>query len=287
MMNNQDPPTIETLLDIMARLRDPEDGCPWDVQQSFATIAPYTIEEAYEVADAIVHADTEALRDELGDLLFQVVFHAQMAEEGGHFRFADVVESIVTKMIRRHPHVFADDAATDAVAVKANWEAIKARERAAAGKAHESALDGVAAGMAPLLRARKLQQRAAAQGFDWPDVPPVMDKLREEMQELEAELDQGSASPCIEAELGDLLFTAVNLARHLQVDPELALTGASARFEARFRHLEREAAADGGGSLGDRPLQELESLWRSAKRALLGREGRAPVSVRGASTEEE
>ncbi|HEX7006717.1 MAG TPA: nucleoside triphosphate pyrophosphohydrolase [Alphaproteobacteria bacterium] len=232
------------LLDIMARLRDPAQGCPWDVEQSFATIAPYTIEEAYEVADAIERGDMAALKDELGDLLLQVVFHAQMAREAGHFTFADVVEAISDKMVRRHPHVFGKDRIASAAAQTEAWENRKAAERASAGAAGGGVLDGVALALPALLRATKLGKRAARVGFDWPDLAPVLDKIEEE--------------------LGDLLFACANLARKLDVDPEAALRGANARFERRFRWMEAQL-----GTRGLRPeqmtLDQLEALWQEAK----------------------
>lgn len=242
---------IEELRDIMARLRDPETGCPWDVQQDFATIAPYTIEEAYEVADAIERGDMEALRDELGDLQLQVVFHARMAEEAGAFALKDVLDSISAKMIRRHPHVFGDGASP-------GWEEIKAAERA--GKSEDgSALAGVASALPALLRAEKLQKRAARTGFDWPDAAGAREKVIEEIDEVdEAVSDEHRAE-----EIGDLLLAVVNWARKLGIDPEAALRAANAKFEKRFRAME--------GIAGDRfaglSLDEKEALWVRAKRA--------------------
>ena len=214
---------IDALLAIMARLRDPEGGCPWDLEQNFETIAPYTIEEAYEVADAIEQGDMAELRDELGDLLFQVVFHARMAEELKAFDFNDVVRAICEKMIRRHPHVFGDEEQREAGAVKGRWEEIKAEEKAAKQKKLESILDDVPLSLPALTRAVKLQNRAARVGFDWPDTSLVIDKLNEEMLELSTELAQGGDADRIEDEMGDLLFVYANLARHLKVDPEKAL----------------------------------------------------------------
>jgi ATP diphosphatase len=257
--------SIEDLLAIMARLRNRENGCPWDVEQTFETIAPYTIEEAYEVADAIDRKDYLHLRDELGDLLLQVVFHARMAEEGGHFAFADVVAAICDKMVRRHPHVFGEaEAAPSAVAQLANWEELKAGERAAQGDADSSALAGISRGMPEWQRALKLQQKAARVGFDWPDVNPVFDKLHEEIDEVRAEFAAGAGAARLTDEIGDVLFVCVNLARHAKVDVSQALRHANAKFERRFRRMETFAAAD-GGVLADRPLAAQDALWDRAK----------------------
>jgi MazG family protein len=266
---------IDTLLEIMARLRSPE-GCPWDREQSFDTIAPFTIEEAYEVAEAIAHRDMEALRDELGDLLFQVVFHAQMARETGAFDFAGVVQAVCDKMVNRHPHVFGDADVDGAAAQTRAWEAHKAAERetrAAAEGRVASALDGVALGLPALLRALKLQRRAARVGFDWPAAAPVIDKLREEIDELQAEMGDGSAARDagrLTDELGDLLFSVVNLARHLDVDAEGALRHGNAKFERRFHRVE-ELMRERGLTLEQASLAELDALWEEAKR-------REPVS---------
>src|SRR5690349_20559766 len=241
---------IDDLLRIMATVRDPERGCPWDVKQDFATIAPYTIEEAYEVADAIDRKDYAHLRDELGDLLLQVVFHARMAEEGGHFAFADVVDSICDKMVRRHPHVFGDARFDSAQAQTANREALKADERAASGDEDTSALAGVSRGMPEWQRALKLQQKAARVGFDWPDVAPVFDKLHEEIDEVRAEFAAGAGTERLADEIGDVLFVCVNLARHARVDVSRALRHANAKFERRFRRMEALAAAAGGSLEG-------------------------------------
>jgi nucleoside triphosphate diphosphatase len=257
---------IDRLLAIMARLRNKEHGCPWDREQDFATIAPYTIEEAYEVADAIRRGDMAALRDELGDLLFQVVFHARLAEEAGLFDFADVAAAIVDKMIRRHPHVFGDAEISSAAAQSVAWEEHKAAERrarAAASGSAESVLDGVALALPALLRAAKIQLRAARIGFDWPQARPVVAKVVEEIAELEAELDAGADPAKIEDEMGDLLFAAANLARKLEIDPEAALRRATAKFERRFRRIEALAAERGIGP----DLDALEALWREVKRA--------------------
>ncbi|MCE3002700.1 MAG: nucleoside triphosphate pyrophosphohydrolase [Xanthomonadaceae bacterium] len=263
---------IQRLLAIMARLRDPQDGCPWDVQQDFSSIAPYTIEEAYEVADAIERRDMPELRDELGDLLLQVVFHAQMAQEEGHFAFGDVVGAICDKMIRRHPHVFGPDRGPaesglrldDARAQGERWEAIKRAEKG--GSAAASALDGIAAGLPEWVRASKLQACAAKVGFDWPSVDPVLDKLHEEIDEVRAELqreprDAGRLSE----EIGDVLFVCVNLARHAGVDYGHALRQANLKFERRFRAMEAMAAAD-GLRLADLPLAAQDAYWERAKR---------------------
>ncbi len=266
---------IAELLAIMARLRDPDGGCPWDLQQDFATIAPYTIEEAYEVADAIDRGDMADLRDELGDLLLQVVFHARMAEEAGAFAFGDVVAAICDKMVRRHPHVFAAgtaDAVGDSAAVLRNWDAIKRAERDARGEADSSALAGISRGLPEWQRAVKLQQKAAKVGFDWPDPAPVLDKLHEEIDEVRAEFDAVAADPGdaaardrLEDELGDVLFVCANLARHARVDVGNALRRANAKFERRFRAMEALAAADGG--LAGKPLNAQDRYWVQAKAA--------------------
>jgi ATP diphosphatase len=264
---------VEPLLEIMRRLRDPQSGCPWDIEQTFATIAPYTIEEAYEVADAIDRNDLAHLKDELGDLLLQVVFHARMAEEGGHFAFPDVVAAICDKMIRRHPHVFADAAKSDnAAAQLADWEEHKKRERtAAAGDAPLSALDGVARGLPEWQRAVKLQKRAATVGFDWPHVDDVFAKLHEEIDEVRAEFaalrdapDAAIARDRLEDELGDLLFVAANLTRHGGVDFGGALRRANAKFERRFRRMEAFARA-AGTPLESLDLAQQDALWNAAK----------------------
>ena len=262
-----EPGDIGTLLRIMARLRDPQGGCPWDLQQDFSSIAPYTIEEAYEVADAIDRGDLADLKDELGDLLLQVVFHAQMASEQGAFAFADVVAAISGKMLRRHPHVFGDVRAGDAGEVVANWEQIKQRERADAGDTDGSALAGIARGLPEWQRALKLQKRAARTGFDWPDVAPVLDKLREEIGEVQAEFESAAYSDNrarLEDEIGDLLFVCANLARHAKVDPGSALRRANHKFERRFRAMEALAAAR-GQAMAALDLEQQEALWRAVK----------------------
>ena len=255
---------IQKLLEIMKKLRDADSGCPWDVAQDFATIAPYTVEEAYEVADAIAREDMDALRDELGDLLFQVAFHAQMASEAGHFDFNDVAAVISEKMIRRHPHVFGSDEERAAGKEAGSWERIKAQERADSGDA--SAMAGVAKALPALKRAQKLGNRASTVGFDWADRDGVRDKIHEELEELE-EAVGGRDSGEIDEEFGDLLFAVVNLSRHLDVDPEQALRGANDKFERRFRAME-QAILDSGRALRSLTLAELEQEWRAAKRRL-------------------
>jgi len=262
---------ISRLLEIMASLRTPGSGCPWDLEQDFATIAPYTIEEAYEVADAIARGDLDDLRDELGDLLLQVVFHARMAEEQNAFDFGDVVEAISRKMIRRHPHVFADqDGRLTPSDVKGAWERIKAEEKAeraarrpAVENSHKSLLSDLKAGQPALARAMALQRKASTVGFDWNDPHAVLRKIREEADEIEAALERGDASE-LESETGDLLFAVVNMARHVGVDPEMALRGTNAKFERRFGYIER-ALASRGRSLSSASLEEMDSLWNEAK----------------------
>ncbi|MFN7137393.1 MAG: nucleoside triphosphate pyrophosphohydrolase [Thermomonas sp.] len=267
-----DPRDIRSLLVIMARLRDPDGGCPWDLAQTFASIAPYTIEEAYEVADAIDRGDLHDLKDELGDLLLQVVFHARMAEEAGAFAFADVVAAICDKMVRRHPHVFGTAQAGDAGAVLQGWEAIKRAERAAKGEADASALAGISRGLPEWLRAVKLQHKAAKVGFDWPGPAPVIAKLHEEIEEVRAEFAAVADDPAdaaardrLEDEIGDVLFVCANLARHARVDVGAALRRANAKFERRFRAMEALAAADGG--LAGQPLAAQDRYWDLAKAA--------------------
>ena len=255
------------LLAIMAQLRTPGSGCPWDLQQDFSTIAPYTIEEAYEVADAIDRGDLDDLCDELGDLLLQVVFHARMAEEQGAFAFADVARAISDKMIRRHPHVFARLDVDGADGVMRNWDAIKKAERAAKGEQDTSALAGISAGLPEWQRAVKLQSRAARVGFDWPGPLPVLDKAAEELAELRAEFERGAVADNkarLQEELGDLLFVCANLARHAQVDLGAALRGANLKFEQRFRDMEAQAAT-AGTALEALDLEAQEALWQQAK----------------------
>jgi nucleoside triphosphate diphosphatase len=263
------PAELDRLLGIMARLRDPLQGCPWDLQQDFASIAPYTIEEAYEVADAIDRGDLDDLCDELGDLLLQVVFHAQMASEQGAFGFADVARAISDKMQRRHPHVFAQVQVDGAEDVNSNWEAIKRAERAAKGDADTSALAGISRGLPEWQRAVKLQARAARVGFDWPGPAPVLDKVREELDEVAAEFERGPVQDNqarLEEELGDLLFVCANLARHAKVDVGAALRHANHKFERRFRAMEAQAAA-AGASMAGLDLEAQERLWEQAKAA--------------------
>jgi ATP diphosphatase len=256
---------LADLLAIMARLRDPERGCPWDLQQDFSTIAPYTVEEAYEVADAIDRKDWHELRDELGDLLLQVVFHSQMAKEQGLFDFDDVAHAISEKMLRRHPHVFGDTSYADVEEQKRAWEDIKAAERAAKGDAHDdSVLAGISRGQPEWQCALKLQQRAATVGFDWPDHRPVIDKLHEELAEVDAEFQAGADPARLEDEIGDVLFVAVNLARHARVNFARALKHANAKFERRFRRME-QLASEEGKSLSVMALPEQEALWQWAK----------------------
>jgi len=255
------------LLELMRRLRDPQSGCPWDREQDFATIAPYTIEEAYEVAEAIASGRPEELRDELGDLLFQVVFHAQLATERGWFNFADVTSAVVSKMLRRHPHVFGPQEVgpakvLDAAAQTLAWETMKRNERGT--QLDDSALAGVSLGMPEMARALKLTRRAASVGFDWPDPKPVLDKLHEEIEEFKEAL-QTSDSAAREDEFGDMLFVLVNLARHYQIDPQAALRAANRKFERRFRGMEQLAKARGTGLAG-MSLHEQDALWDEMKR---------------------
>ena len=264
---------IASLLAIMAKLRDPDGGCPWDLAQDFSTIAPYTIEEAYEVADAIDRGDLADLKDELGDLLLQVVFHAQMAREQGAFEFGDVVAAICDKMTRRHPHVFGDEARRDnADSQLQHWEALKRAEREAKGDADTSALAGISRGLPEWQRAVKLQHKAAKVGFDWPDPAPVLEKLHEEIEEVRAEFaavaaapDDADAHDRLEDELGDILFVCANLARHAKVDVGSALRRANLKFERRFRTMEALAAVDGG--LAGQSLEAQDRYWDRAKAA--------------------
>jgi len=255
---------LQRLLAIMARLRDPQDGCPWDVRQDFRSIAPYTIEEAYEVADAIERGDLDDLRDELGDLLLQVVFHARMAQEQGVFDFADVAQAIADKMERRHPHVFAGATVSGLDEQTALWEQGKRAERQARGEVDSSALAGITRGLPEWQRAVKLQKRAATTGFDWPDVNPVFDKLHEEIEELRAEFAAGTGHAALEDELGDVLFVCANLSRHGKVDFGAALRRANAKFERRFRRME-SLAAEEGVDLSSLDLQAQDAYWNRAK----------------------
>jgi ATP diphosphatase len=272
-----DRPTAESLprepmarlLAVMAWLRDRQHGCPWDVDQTFRTIAPYTIEEAYEVADAIERDDMPALKEELGDLLLQVVYHAQMAHEAGAFGFTDVAAAVADKMVDRHPHVFGDARIATAEAQTVSWEARKAAERAArkpdAAAEPAGALDGVARALPALLRAEKIQKRAARVGFDWKETGPVIDKIEEELGELHAELAAGTVDQArLTDELGDVLFAVANLARHCKVDPEAALRATNDKFERRFRYIERRLA-ETGRKPASASLEEMEALWQEAK----------------------
>jgi MazG family protein len=256
---------IERLLTIMARLRDPQWGCPWDLKQDFRSIAPYTLEESFEVVDAIERGDLDDLREELGDLLLQVVFHAQMAKEQDRFDFGEVVSGISDKMVRRHPHVFGEDAHADDEALHAAWDRHKHRERAAKrGGEHGSLMNGVAVALPALVRAEKLQRRAARVGFDWDRPEPVLDKIREELDECAQALSAPANGAALAEEVGDLLFSCVNLARHLRVDAEQALRGANRKFERRFRQVEQGLARD--GLAPDPALRErMEALWEATK----------------------
>jgi ATP diphosphatase len=275
---------IQRLLDIMAALRDPTSGCPWDIEQDFASIAPYTIEEAYEVADAIDRGDMADLRDELGDLLLQVVFHAQMAKEQDAFEFGDVVAAICGKMVRRHPHVFGDEARrSNADAQLQHWEDFKRAERAAKGESDASALAGISRGLPEWQRAVKLQHKAAKVGFDWPDPAPVLEKLHEEIEEVRAEFAAVAANPGdaaardrLEDEIGDILFVCANLARHAKVDVGAALRRANHKFERRFRAMEVLAAADGG--LAGQSLEAQDRYWVLAKQAEHAVQGQGDAS---------
>ncbi len=261
----QEDSNIDRLLSVMARLRDPQGGCPWDLEQTFATISPYTIEEAYEVADAIERGDREDLKDELGDLLLQVVFHARMAEEEGSFAFADVAGAIADKMIRRHPHVFGSSGSDidSSDKVRRSWEETKADERADKGQ-DDSALSGVARALPALIRAEKLSKRAARVGFTWPDAQHVFRDLEEEVGELQEAMAEGGDPDRLEDEMGDILFVAANLARMLNVDPEKALQRTNRKFERRFRAIEAAVAAE-GKRVEDVPLEELDRHWNAAK----------------------
>jgi ATP diphosphatase len=265
---------IIRLLEIMAALRTPVTGCPWDLEQDFASIAPYTIEEAYEVSDAIARGDLTDLRDELGDLLLQVVFHARMAEEQGAFAFGDVVRAITTKMIRRHPHVFGDAEARAAGSAKGQWDRIKAEEKAEkrAGRIARGLdpedhgkgfLDGIAVALPALTRALKLQQKAATVGFDWTEAAPILDKIEEEIGELREAIASGRTA-AVADEFGDLLFAVVNIGRHLGIDAEASLSGTNEKFRSRFHYIEKQIVST-GGTLKDATLEEMEALWQNAK----------------------
>ena len=262
--------SIDDLLAVMARLRDPETGCPWDLKQSFATIVPYTIEEAYEVADAIAREDLDGLKDELGDLLLQVVYHAQMAGEDDRFAFGDVVDTITAKMIRRHPHIFEDNSLRESFESSGLWERIKAEEKLKrGGEARGSILDDVPLVIPALTRAVKLQSRAARVGFDWPNLDPVLTKVEEEIGELKTAIaaeGAGASSPKVMEEFGDLLFVMANVARHLGIDPEDALRNANAKFVRRFGSIE-EALRKDGRAPQNSTLEEMDALWDQAKDA--------------------
>jgi ATP diphosphatase len=263
-MPASDRMNMNKLLAVMAKLRDPKSGCPWDLKQNFQTIAPYTIDEAYEVADAIARGDLHDLQDELGDLLLQVVYHARLAEEEGAFKFDDVVESITSKMIRRHPHVFSDTGVENVEAVNDLWERIKAEEKAERGKPERNGvLADVPVALPALTRALKLQQKASQVGFDWNDPFAVLSKIREEADEIEAEL-RSSDKAAAAVEVGDLLFAVVNLARHLKADPESVLRETNAKFERRFSFIE-ETLAEQGKHPKDATLMEMDGLWNQAK----------------------
>ena len=261
---------IQTLIKLMVQLRDPDNGCPWDKAQTYESIIPFTVEETYEVADAIERKDLAALKDELGDLLFQVIFLSRIAEEQGAFKFDDVAQAICDKLVRRHPHVFGDELHTSPEAVVHAWEGLKAKERAdkrarsdVATDAAPSALDDIATALPAMMRARKLQSRAARIGFDWPSAEPVLDKIEEEVAELREAVEKKD-SAALQAEFGDVLFSCANFARHAKIDPEWALRGANQRFEARFKHME-DAAREGGRQLLELTTAELDSLWQAAK----------------------
>lgn len=268
-MSSSTETPIKRLIDIMALLRDPDNGCPWDIEQTFASIAPHTIEEAYEVAEAIELGDMPGLVDELGDLLLQVVFHARMAEEDALFAFDDVAEAICDKLVRRHPHIFGDAEITTTEAQTRSWESLKAAERAQKSdksdkSAPHSALDGVTTGLPALTRALKLQKRAARVGFDWHQASDVLAKFDEESREMAVEMASGAAKERLQDELGDLLFTCVNLARKLDIDPETALRHGNAKFERRFKVVEALLARD-GKTPESSTLDEMDGLWRQAK----------------------
>jgi ATP diphosphatase len=259
-----EPGQIDRLVEIMAALRDPEGGCPWDIEQTFKTISAYTIEEAYEVADAIERMDLHDLKDELGDLLFQVVFHAQMAREQGEFAFDDVVNAISDKLVRRHPHVFGEEKVKDKQALNEAWEKHKKNERRHKQAEPGSLLDGIASTMPALRWSSKLQKRAAHHGFDWDDIAPVFDKLQEEIEELKAEIVHDDNQQRIADEMGDILFACVNLSRHLDVNPEQALRDSNLRFISRFTVVEQLLQKD-GRQMDDCSVEELEDYWQKAK----------------------
>ncbi len=264
---------MQQLLEIMARLRDPDGGCPWDRRQTYSSIVPYTLEEAYEVADSIQRGDMRELRDELGDLLFQIVFYSQIAREEGHFDFNAVAQGICDKMLRRHPHVFGDAEYHDEQQLRHAWEQKKADERAQCSSSENpSQMDGVARALPALIRAEKLQKRAARVGFDWPDASGAVDKVHEELDEVQAEMEQGEQAP-LQDELGDLLFAMVNLVRLLGMDAEQTLSRANEKFERRFRAMEQTLHAAGHADLHELSLEKLDAAWESVKRSEAGAEG--------------
>ena len=268
MTKSVTPAPIDQLLDIMAQLRNPEGGCPWDLEQNFETIAPHTIEEAYEVAEAIAKGDMAELKDELGDLMFQVVFYAQMAKEAGDFDFNDVIKAISEKMIRRHPHVFGNEDIATAEAQTTAWEETKARERVLKREASDtppSALDGVASNLPALTRAVKLQNRAGRVGFDWPSIRPVFEKIEEEMAELRVEIDNDGSEERIAEEYGDLLFVMANLGRHLKLEPETVLRSANRKFTRRFQTVEQRLTSR-GKSLDQCSLEEMDDVWNEIRK---------------------
>lgn len=267
MWLGEDMSSVDELLRIMATLRDPESGCAWDLKQTFDTIVPYTVEEAFEVAEAIAERDWSELREELGDLLLQVVFHSRMAEEQGLFDFHQVVEVLNDKLLRRHPHVFGDQQGASLDEIKHTWEVIKAEERDAKGRAHQSALDGVPAGLPALQRAAKLQKKASKVGFDWSHLEGVVAQLDAEISELRQAIESGEAA-AIEDELGDVLFSVINVSRHLKLDADLALRRASDKFSRRFREVEA-LAEEGGNALSELDEAALDQLWQRAKQRLL------------------
>lgn len=267
MAMSENTTQIDSLLEIMVALRDPEKGCPWDIEQTFKTISAYTIEEAYEVADAIERMDMHDLKDELGDLLFQVVFHARMAEELGEFNFDDVARAISEKLVRRHPHVFGDEVAGSHEELHRAWEQQKKNERQAKELKHKSVLDGIASTMPALRWSSKLQKRAAHHGFDWEDVAPVFDKLQEEIGELKAEIEHENNQERIADELGDILFACVNLSRHLDVNPEQALRDSNIKFISRFTVVEQLLQQD-DRLMDNCSVEELEAYWQKAKAIL-------------------
>ncbi|WP_438864257.1 nucleoside triphosphate pyrophosphohydrolase [Neptunicella sp.] len=266
----QDYPNLQRLIEVMQRLRDPVNGCPWDRQQTFQSIVPFTIEEAYEVADAIEHGSMDEIKDELGDLLFQVIFYAQLGREQNEFDFEAVAGAVADKLIRRHPHVFEEQPVESEQQLSRNWDTIKQQERQQQGKIDDSVLANIPVGMAPLMRANKIQKRCAKVGFDWPELPPVVDKIHEEIDEVLAEVNQPIINHhAVEEEIGDLLFAVVNLSRHLQVEPETALRKANHKFEQRFRGVEAHFKQH-GQSIEQASLDEMEAVWQQVKTANKG-----------------